>query len=524
MKIYLSIFLLGLCGIFVSTHGFFNVNKKKHQKSVESPVLSPPYFGGEPISLLDHSQSIKNQKPFVVIIPSYNNENFCRKNLESVFNQEYENFRVIYIDDCSKDKTFSIVKELFEKWDKSNGYKLIHNNHRYGAMANLYRAVHQCKPNEIVVTLDGDDWFAHERVLQWLNTAYSDGKTWLTYGQYIDYPRYTFGCNRPISLNGYSEKNFRNHPWVTSHLRTFYAGLFHKIRLDDFYYQNGFYQMGWDFSMMMPMIEMAWGHVRFIPDVLYIYNKLNDISDDKVNIKLQQYLADHIRNKQPYSITSSIFPSQKDTKKDLDIIIFSENSPIVLKKTLESLTECVGLEKKVNILFDAKNVHDEKKYKELQANFNVNLIPFSFKENNAFSFLQMIDKICQNEFILLSTDHNNFHNLDLKEALNWLVKAQANGMYLGLEESELLSNNQVNGPYPLVNLFDDIFSWEYECNSTYMPKAREFTASIYPKSYIVNKLNKHRTLSFVELFNNWTLNIDQKNISIFYLENKCSTY
>jgi len=45
----------------------------------------------------DHSV----EKSMVVIIPSYNNESYCEKNLTSVFSQQYENYRVIYIDDCS---------------------------------------------------------------------------------------------------------------------------------------------------------------------------------------------------------------------------------------------------------------------------------------------------------------------------------------------------------------------------------------------------------------------------------------
>src|SRR5437868_2077214 len=44
---------------------------------------------------------IPTQKPIVVIIPSYNNVQWCVKNIESVLTQNYSNYRVIYIDDCS---------------------------------------------------------------------------------------------------------------------------------------------------------------------------------------------------------------------------------------------------------------------------------------------------------------------------------------------------------------------------------------------------------------------------------------
>ena len=52
---------------------------------------------------------------FVVIIPSYNNEQWCLKNLESVVNQNYFNFRIIYINDCSTDKTKELVLNYLNK-------------------------------------------------------------------------------------------------------------------------------------------------------------------------------------------------------------------------------------------------------------------------------------------------------------------------------------------------------------------------------------------------------------------------
>ena len=39
------------------------------------------------------------EKPMVVVIPSYNNIKWYKKNLDSVLNQKYQNFRVILIDD-----------------------------------------------------------------------------------------------------------------------------------------------------------------------------------------------------------------------------------------------------------------------------------------------------------------------------------------------------------------------------------------------------------------------------------------
>ena len=52
------------------------------------------------------------EKKFVVFISSYNNESHVNKNLLSVANQKYSNFRVIYINDKSTDNTITEVKKF----------------------------------------------------------------------------------------------------------------------------------------------------------------------------------------------------------------------------------------------------------------------------------------------------------------------------------------------------------------------------------------------------------------------------
>ncbi|MGE0670989.1 MAG: glycosyltransferase, partial [Parachlamydiales bacterium] len=45
------------------------------------------------------------EKPMVVVIPSYNNKNWYQRNFDSVFFQKYDNNRVIFIYDSSPDCT-----------------------------------------------------------------------------------------------------------------------------------------------------------------------------------------------------------------------------------------------------------------------------------------------------------------------------------------------------------------------------------------------------------------------------------
>ncbi|MHA2426867.1 MAG: glycosyltransferase family 2 protein [Candidatus Hermodarchaeia archaeon] len=240
-------------------------------------------------------------KKIAVVIPSYKNETWCVRNLQSVLSQNYSNFRVIYTDDCSPDGTARLVQEFIDKHDASDKVILIQNDERRGAMRNLYDMIHSCEDEEIVVTLDGDDWLAHSDVLKKVDSVYSDPEVWFTWGSYSDHPRNTRGCSKPIPRQVLDAKTYRRQPWCTSHLRTFKAKLFKHIKKEDFYDPNGnWLDMAWDLAFYIPFVEMGGHHGRYIHDILYIYNNENPIQDYKINVKRQGAMDQYIRSKQPY--------------------------------------------------------------------------------------------------------------------------------------------------------------------------------------------------------------------------------
>ena len=50
-----------------------------------------------------------------VIIPAYNAENFIEQTVKCVMNQTYKNLEIIIVNDCSKDNTLDIIKEMQAK-------------------------------------------------------------------------------------------------------------------------------------------------------------------------------------------------------------------------------------------------------------------------------------------------------------------------------------------------------------------------------------------------------------------------
>jgi glycosyltransferase involved in cell wall biosynthesis len=242
-------------------------------------------------------EGYNGQPELVVLVTSYNNEAFFYRNLDSIVYQKLDiPFRVIYVNDCSTDRTGELVDSYIRTHNCESFCTVIHNEKRFGsALANQYNVIHTLPDHTIVVLVDGDDFLAHDRVLERVLKEYKNKNVWMTYGQMIYYPEGGTLCE-PCSQEVLEENSFRSARWVTSHLRTCYAGLFKRIKKQDLLYQGDFFHTGGDFAFMYPMLEMASkGHISFIPDVLYVYNHHNPISDHNKDLSLQIQLSCIIR-------------------------------------------------------------------------------------------------------------------------------------------------------------------------------------------------------------------------------------
>lgn len=284
------------------------------------------------------------ERPMVVIIPSYKNEQWVEKNLSSVYEQQYSNMRVIYIDDCSPDLTYQKAVEITAAYNKQSIATIIRNDQRCGALANLYNAIVGCQDHEIIVTLDGDDWLSDPDVLSRLNKYY-DQDIWITYGQFQECPGGKgVGHSVPfpdqvIKTNAFRSYHTDRALLPASHLRTFYAWLFKSIKKEDLMQDGQFYSMSWDIAFMVPMLEMSGYRHLCINDVMYIYNRLNPISDCYKNARLQLETAYQILRKEPYKTLKKPLYWDKNRPSELPItiIIVAHNNEDSYERCLESV-------------------------------------------------------------------------------------------------------------------------------------------------------------------------------------------
>ena len=122
------------------------------------------------------AQSLLEEKKFVIVITSYNNAEWFERNVGCLFTQLnnegtglYENYRIIYIDDCSPDGTAELVEKFIISENQQHRVTLIKNKTRKRALANIYYALQLCQPDEIVFNYDGDDWLANDYIFARIN-------------------------------------------------------------------------------------------------------------------------------------------------------------------------------------------------------------------------------------------------------------------------------------------------------------------------------------------------------------------
>lgn len=233
-----------------------------------------------------------------IIVPFYNPGAFLEKCVATLLSQKYDNFKIIFIDDCSTDGSWDLLPHGEEN------VVCIRNTERKTALENIHDAImNHCQTDDIIVLVDGDDWLPTKTVLKKINEIYNREECWIMYGS----SSWTDG--RKCFSSKYSESEFlniRKAPFRVSHIRTFIAGLYHKIKEQDPFFNNmkdvdgEFYKSSYDTAIFFNLLELA-GPDKTIhnKDVLYIYNRDNPISDDKVNQELQWRVHQDVSNKNP---------------------------------------------------------------------------------------------------------------------------------------------------------------------------------------------------------------------------------
>tara|TARA_R100001163_G_C5068122_1_gene207924 strand:+ start:1218 stop:1967 length:750 start_codon:yes stop_codon:yes gene_type:complete len=239
---------------------------------------------------------------FLIVMPFYNAQKWVSKSIKSVKLQNYNNFHCIVADDCSTDESYEICKQAI---GDDARFTLIRSETNLGPLGNAYEAAIKFgkSKDDIVVILDGDDFFYSPNTLQIISDTYDSNKCWMTYGSYINLSNKKIGkFSRKVPDRVIQENLFRNYEWCTSHLRSYKFGLLQKVNREDLLDENGVYiRAAGDLALMFPLLEMSAERSQFVKDILYIWNDLNEMNEHKTKRELQIKSELYIRNMTRYN-------------------------------------------------------------------------------------------------------------------------------------------------------------------------------------------------------------------------------
>ena len=126
-------------------------------------------------------QTIQNK--IGIIIPNYNYEHTIEKCLNSIFNQTYKNYEIIFVDDMSTDNSIDIAQTTYLKYcakelkgqdpewaELPKNFKLVRlEQKRYNGGARNEAYLHLSDDVDYVYYVDSDDWLYDKYALENIN-------------------------------------------------------------------------------------------------------------------------------------------------------------------------------------------------------------------------------------------------------------------------------------------------------------------------------------------------------------------
>lgn len=202
--------------------------------------------------------SLEPSKSFVIVLYAYKDALWCERTLRSIFEQEYDQCRVVVFEDGSHDGTLEKIKSFVVENKQDHRVILIQNAERLGPVACLHRAAHSLSEQEIVIPISAKDWFASPKALNRLNALYRNPDVWTVALQPLLYPTYE-------EVKAGEVMKLPHHIPVS-----FYAGLLKRVHPSSF---DCHHQLVLERdAYLKPILQMSGEHFQVLKEPLFIVN------------------------------------------------------------------------------------------------------------------------------------------------------------------------------------------------------------------------------------------------------------
>lgn len=210
-----------------------------------------------------------------VLIPIYGVEKYIERCARSVFGQTYENLEIIFVDDCSPDRSADIVEKVLAEYpDRIPQTRIIRHEHNQGLAGARLTALNAAT-GKYIQNYDSDDWVETDMISEMVDLAekesaditicdfmyvYSDHKQQRSVNPPLD----PMACLEAVLLG------------------KVHSSVANKLIRRDLYLDNGIHpipglNMLEDLSVMYKLLYFA-KKLAYIPKPFYNYNKANENS------------------------------------------------------------------------------------------------------------------------------------------------------------------------------------------------------------------------------------------------------
>ena len=207
-----------------------------------------------------------------IIVPVYGVEKFVRRCAISLFSQTLRGIEYIFVNDCTKDRSMDILREVVGEFpERSNQVKIIEHNHNRGLAAARNTGLSHAT-GEYVFHCDSDDW-VEPGMLEKMYAAAKEADADIAYcdfyisfeknERYMSNPDYPTG--EELLKRGFLGGTAKYNVWNKLVRRSIYTD-------NNITFPEG-HNMGEDMTMIQ--VAACAGKAVHVKDALYHYVKLN---------------------------------------------------------------------------------------------------------------------------------------------------------------------------------------------------------------------------------------------------------
>lgn len=214
------------------------------------------------------------KKPLVsVVVTAYNSKPFLQDCLNSIYTQTYDNWEIIFVDDCSTDDTIGEFKKIVIQNEIFNKVRMYRHPENYGYGTSLYHSI-EMSNGEIIAIVDSDDVLAVANAFDiMIKEHIKNPDASLIYSNYNE-AKNDLGVFRKVQcttlkpgqsvLGRFIGGKYGGNNIVISHLKTFKKSFYEKTEGVDPYLKKAV-----DRDIVLKLEEV--GKLLHIPEYLYTH-------------------------------------------------------------------------------------------------------------------------------------------------------------------------------------------------------------------------------------------------------------